>query len=61
MKACRFSSESGAERPLHVLMDATDRVADSWHEVEESDNQGLCYDGNPMLTQAIDEQLEALH
>ena len=51
MKACDLSGESGTERMFGILSDAIDNV--DWSIVEQSHRDGLCYDVNCLLTDAI--------
>jgi len=53
MTAIGLSGESGTEALFDVLQNAVDDVAGEWHVVEQSHKDGLCYDVNAMLAQAI--------
>ena len=58
MGACGFVGESGSERLFWVLRDAVQMVADEWHIVEQSHKDGLCYNVNALLSDAIAEALK---
>ena len=59
MGACGFVGESGSERLFWVLRDAVQMVADEWHVVEQSHKDGLCYNVNALLSDAIAEALRS--
>jgi hypothetical protein len=58
MKACGFTGESGTEAMFWVLHKAVQDVASNWNIVEESHEDGLCYDVNALLSGAIAKALE---
>ena len=58
MGACGFVGESGSEGMFWVLRDAVQMVADEWHVVEQSHKDGLCYNVNALLSDAIAEALK---
>jgi hypothetical protein len=53
MAACGIAGESGMERMFWVLQEAVQTVADNWDIVERSHEDGLCYDVNALLSDAI--------
>jgi hypothetical protein len=55
MSACGFVGESGSERFFWVLFDAVQKVGDEWHVVKQSHKDGLCYNVNALLSDAISE------
>jgi hypothetical protein len=57
--ACGFVGESGSERMFWVLFDAVHNVANNWGIVEKSHDDGLCYNVNALLSDAIAEVLKA--
>jgi hypothetical protein len=63
MKACGLdNSESATEVLFGILEDAVLNVADQWDEVvEQSHRDGLCYDVNALLAQAIDRASRGWH
>ena len=58
MGACGFVGESGSERLFWVLRDAVQMVADEWHIVEQNHKDGLSYNVNALLSDAIAEALK---
>jgi hypothetical protein len=59
MGACGFVGESGTERMFGVLFEAVQRVADEWDVVRDSHEDGLCYNVNALLSDAIAEALKS--
>jgi hypothetical protein len=57
MAACELQGESGTETLFGLLYDAVGNVSDEWHIVDESHDEGLCYDVNCLLADAIEEAL----
>lgn len=54
MKACDYHGESGTEEFFWVLADAVARVKKDWDAVVgQSHRNGLCYDVNALLTDAL--------
>ena len=59
MGACGFMGESGTERMFWVLFEAVHTVAEKWEEVvEQSHKDGLFYNVNALLSDAIAESLK---
>lgn len=52
-RACGFAGESGTEEMLAVLTIAMELVENEWYIVEQSHDDGLSYDVNSMLADAI--------
>jgi hypothetical protein len=57
MTACGLSGESGTEKLFMVLSDAVKAAEVKWGVVEQSHEEGLCYDVNALLA---DEMVKAL-
>jgi hypothetical protein len=58
MAACGLTGESGTERLfMNVLCPAIGQVEADWDIVDDSHAQGLCFDVNAMLADAIEQQL----
>lgn len=55
MKACNLQGESGTEKLFFILNEAIDDV--DWNIVEQRHKDGLCYDVNCLLAEAIDNAL----
>ena len=58
MGACGFVGESGSEGMFWVLLEAVQKVADNWQIVRESHQDGLSYNVNALLSDAIAEALK---
>jgi hypothetical protein len=59
MGACGFVGESGSEGMFWVLLEAVQNVADNWQIVRESHQDGLSYNVNALLSEAIAEALKS--
>jgi hypothetical protein len=59
MGACGFVGESGSEGMFWVLLEAVQKVADNWQIVRESHQDGLSYNVNALLSDAIAEALKS--
>ena len=53
MKACGLSGESGTEILAAALREATSDP-DMWETLKDSHREGLCYDMNQLLAEALD-------
>ncbi len=53
MEACGFQGESGTEALFDALAMAVGSVENDWHIVDQSHADGLCYDVNSMLANAL--------
>ena len=54
MEACGFQGESGTEELFDTLLTATANVHEEWNIVNKSHEDGLCYDVNGLLADAIE-------